>query len=165
MKNSVSVLAIVFLFLVTGCCKHKTDNVCKQSSIQLQPFVEKFGYFFCDSNDYEYTYVFTKKDQIDSLSPTCYMPWSVPYPVDETNMRYIILGRMSYHYRDSFAFTSLLVDTCNKKLVYEADMIQRDTAFYCCPYGAGGILSMFCSVENIPADYQVEVKYKYVPIQ
>lgn len=77
-------------------------------------------------------------------------------------MLYIIFGKLSYHLQDTFE-TKILKDNCSKKVIYEINMIQKDTtrvSFY--PDGA--IITNFCSVENIPADYQVEVKYKYVPL-
>ena len=81
------------------------------------------------------------------------------FPVDETDFAYIMFGKMSYFRYDTFQ-TALFKDTCAKKLVYQVDMIQRDTTHR----QFVGALTMFCSVENIPADYQVEVKYTYVPL-
>jgi hypothetical protein len=74
-----------------------------------------------------------------------------------------MVGKEFTHYSDTFQ-TRLLKDTCNKKLTYEISKIQRDTTKYCCPYGITAVTSMFCSVENIPSDYKVEINYKYVPL-
>jgi len=148
-------LAIV---LISGCCKHKTDTVCNSTPIQVQPFIEKSGIFFCGGNDYEYTYTARKKAGIDSLTACNFSP-PVAFPVDETDMAYIMLGRMSYHYMDTLVAANITKDTCLKKLTYEVNMIQKDTALWS---NGGGILNIFCEVENIPADYTIDIKYKYV---
>jgi hypothetical protein len=147
---------------LAGCCKDKKD-LCVGNSVSVNPFVERFYIFWCNNNDAEYTYTFTKSEQIDSLQPDCFFTAPIAFPIDESSMRYFILGRISYHVKDTFQ-TTLLKDSCSKKLVYEVNMIQRDTAYYFADQ-RGGVLSMFCSVENIPPDYQVEVKYKYVPLE
>jgi hypothetical protein len=159
---TIALSGICFLFLA-GCCKDKNGTSCKGDSFEIAPFLERYGYFTCGGNLYEYQYVMRKKAQIDSLSDCTFSP-PVPFPVDETDFVYIMLGKTFEYYKDTFQ-TTLWKDTCNKKLIYEVNRIQRDTARYCCPYGITAVSSMFCTVENIPADYEVEVKYKYVPIQ
>ncbi len=149
------------IFIISGCCKHKPDIVCNPASLETQPFIQRFAVFSCGSNDYDYTYIARRKEQIDSLTACTFSP-PVAFPIDETGMVYIMFGKMSYYYNDTFASTHILKDTCSKKLVYEVNMVQRDTTLWS---NGGGVLSMFCSVENVPADYQVEVKYKYIPIQ
>ncbi len=159
MKPNTIVMVAVIFFL-SACCKHKQDDLCKQENHSTLPFVEKFNYVMCDDSS-ERLYVLTRKSQIDSLEPHCVIPFPIAYPVDETDMAYIIFGKMSYYRRDTFE-TALYKDTCNKKLTYDVKMIQRTDS------SLGSFawpLYMFCSVENIPADYTVEVKYKYVPIQ
>lgn len=154
----ISVFILFFLFGFYGCCKKNND--CVSSSLKVIPFTERFNYFNCNDSS-EKTYVFRKKAQIDSLSPQCEIYFPVPFPIDEIDMAYIIFGKMSYYRKDTFE-TALYKDTCNKKLTYDVTMIQRTDS------SLGSFawpLYMFCSVENIPADYQVEVKYKYVPIQ
>lgn len=161
MKKVNSIVGVVILLLFSsGCCKDKIDAVCKPENFRIEPFVEKRHIFQCNNSD-EFTYIFRRKEQIDSLSPTCFMTGSVAFPVDETEMVYILLGRLSTHYRDTISFTELLKDTCNKKLTYDVSMFQTDTT----PNTFTGRRTIFCSVENIPSDYTVEVKYKYVPIQ
>lgn len=156
---SNKVIAIVILFLVTGCCKHRGhENPCVANQFNISAITERYSDFWCTGND-EYTYVLRSKAQIDSLSE-CHFSPPAPFPVDETDYVYIMFGKMSYYKYDTFN-TALFKDTCSKKLVYQVDMIQRDTTHWQFP----GVMSMFCEVENIPADYQVEVKYKYVPIQ
>jgi hypothetical protein len=152
----ITIIAIV----VAGCRKNKKE--CIGDKFQIQPFLERFGKFSCGNNDEEYTYIFSKKVQIDSLSPNCSYR-QIAFPLEETDMRYIIMGKISYHIKDTFQ-TMIFKDTCLKTLTYEVNMIQRDTtkvSFY--PLGA--TISMFCSVENVPSDYEVEVKYKYVPLE
>ncbi|MCO5280147.1 MAG: hypothetical protein M9931_03700 [Chitinophagales bacterium] len=95
----------------------------------------------------------------DIILSYCTFSPPVAFPIDETDMVYIMVGKMAYHYRDTF-YSKLFKDTCSKKLTYEVNMVQRDTVYNTFP----GVVSMFCSIENIPADYQVEVKYKYVPL-
>ncbi len=151
------IVLMLITFALWGCCKDKND--CKSENFQVQPFIERYYTFTCGGNLYEYEYIKRKKIQIDSLSDCTFSP-PVAFPIDETDMLYIMFGKMSYHYDDTFQ-TNLLKDTCLKKIIYEVNMIQRDTALWS---NGGGVLSMFCSVENIPADYQVEVKYKYVPL-
>lgn len=124
----------------------------------VSPFVEAYYTFTCGGNLYEYQYIMRKKSQIDSLTDCTFSP-PVAFPVDETDFAYIMLGKMSYHYGDTFQ-TSLFKDTCLRKVVYDVSMVQRDTALLQFP----GARSMFCAVENIPTDYTVEVKYKYVPL-
>ena len=165
-KNSYTMRKIIFFItiiaiVVAGCRKNK--NECVGNAFGVNPFVERFYVFWCNNDDAEYTYIFTNKEQIDSLNPVCFFTAPIAFPIDEKNMRYFILGRLSYYERDTFQ-TSILKDSCSKKLVYEVNMIQRDTAYYF-PDQRGGILSMFCSVENVPSDYEVEVKYKYVPLE
>jgi len=156
---------VFLLFLTTiillSCRKSKEECVDGKSSIQ--PFIEKVGSFTCGGNLYEYEYIKRNKSQIDSLTDCTFSP-PVAFPIDESDMVYIMVGKEFTHYGDTFQ-TQLWKDTCNKKLVYEVNKIQRDTTRYCCPYGVTAVTSMFCSVENIPADYQVEVKYKYVPLE
>lgn len=159
MRKSLILCTALLLILNIGGCKDK-DKTCKSGAFTVQPFLEKRHVFQCNNSE-EFTYIFRKKEQIDSLNPTCFTTGSVAYPTDETNIVYILVGRASLHYRDTISVTQLQKDTCNKKLTYEVDMIQRDTTHWQFP----GVMSMFCSVENIPADYEVEVKYKYVPIQ
>ena len=142
--------------MIGGCCKDKKS--CKGSAFQIHPFTERYAKFECQNNN-EYTYIFRNSKQIDSLQPTCSFAVPVAFPIDETDMVYIMFGKTAYHYRDTFQ-TNLLKDTCNKTLTYEVNMVQQDTAFNTFP----GVVSMFCSVQNIPADYKVEVKYKYVPL-
>lgn len=149
------VVLVLFAFILWGCCKNK--NECVEGSFRVQPFIEKYGDFWCTGNN-EYTYIFNHKYQIDSLSYCTFSP-PVAFPIDETDMVYIMVGKMAYHYRDTF-YSKLFKDTCSKKLTYEVNMVQRDTVYNTFP----GVVSMFCSIENIPADYQVEVKYKYVPL-
>lgn len=159
-SNQVLTFSIsLFLVLATGCCKDKNEEVCNPTPLVVQPFIEKRHVFQCNNSD-EFTYIFRKKEQIDSLDPTCFFIGSVAFPVDETNMVYILLGRTSYHYRDTISVTELFKDTCNKKMTYDVSMFQTDTTANTFP----GRRTIFCSVENIPADYQVEVKYKYVPL-
>lgn len=162
MKNNSNffLVGVILLLFVTGCCKHKSENICNPTPLPVTPFVEKRHIFQCNNSD-EFTYIFRTKEQIDSLDPTCFFIGSVPFPVNDANMLYIMAGRTSYHYRDTISFTELLKDTCNKKLTYVVSMYQTDTTVNIIP----GRRTIFCSVENIPADYQVEVKYKYVPIQ
>ncbi len=161
MKNKINLLAVAILFLVTGCCKHKKEDVCNPTSISVTPFVQKIEVFDCNNGETDYTFVFAKSSQIDSLHPTCYFTAPIAFPTDETNMRYFLLGRFSSHFHDTIIST-LYIDSCARVLYYDVKMIQRDTALWS---NGGGLQHIFCSVENIPADYQVEVKYKYVPIQ
>ena len=145
-----------------GTSRTADKNNCKGLAFQINPFTQRFGKFSCGSNDYEYTYIFNSSKQIDSLVPTCRLR-NTAFPIDETNMKYLILGRLSYYRGDTFQ-TNLLKDTCLKTLTYEVNMIQRDTtrpSFY----PQGGVRSMYCAVENIPSDYKVEMKYKYVPLK
>lgn len=158
MRTKIILLSITILFLITGCCKRKTENPCIATQFSVAPFVERYGTFWCGGNN-EYAYILRTESEIDSLSGCSFSP-PVPFPVDETNMVYIMFGKTAYHYRDTFQ-TSLFKDTCNKKLIYQVDMVQQDTAYNTFP----GVVSIFSEVENIPTDYQVEVKYKYVPIQ
>ena len=158
MKQIVTTGFLILLLFMDSCCKHKGDNICNSNNASINPFIEKYYVFTCGGNLYEYQYVMRKKSQIDSLTDCTFSP-PVAFPVDETNFVYIMLGKMSYYRYDTFQ-TALFKDTCLKKLVYQVDMIQRDTTHWQFP----GVMSMFCSVENIPADYQVEIKYKYVPI-
>lgn len=150
---------LVFITSIVGCCKDK--DMCKDTSFEVQPFFQTTTKYQCNGND-EYTYIFRDKQQVDSLSPNCFAVGPIPYQVDDNEFVYIIIGRMSYHYNDTIGYTRLTKDSCSKKLTYEVEMIQKDTALWS---NGGGILPVYCSVENIPADYEVEVKYKYVPIQ
>ena len=160
MSQAIRFLFLVSLLIIAGCCKHKTETICNPTTFQVIPFVEKYGYFFCGGNDYEYTYTLRKKIQIDSLADCTFSP-PVAFPVDETNMLYIAVGRLSFYRNDTMAETRITKDTCSKKVVYEVNMKQRDTTL--AAGGLGAVMSIFCSIENIPADYQVEVKYQYVP--
>ncbi len=161
MKRMTIIIGGICLLLVAGCCKHKNDTSCIANDTSILPFTEKRSNFHCGSNNYDYTYIYRKKSEIDSLEPVCSFSPPVPFPVDETDFVYIMFGKMSYFYKDSFQ-TALYKDTCLKKLTYDISMIQTHTDSLT---NGGGVLSIFCSAENIPADYQVEVKYKYVPIQ
>lgn len=163
MRNIILVAAVALFFGISGCCKDKKDTLCNSSQVSAKPFLEKYYVFTCGGNLYEYQYIMRRKSQIDSLTDCTFSP-PVAFPVDETNFVYIMVGKTFEFYKDTFQ-TSIWKDTCAKKLIYEVNRIQRDTTRYCCPYGATAVSSMFCSVENIPPDYQVEVKYKYVPIE
>lgn len=158
MRHIVSglLLCILGIFLA-GCCKDKKD-VCVGNPFDVKPFVEKYAKFECQNND-EFIYIFRSSKQIDSLQPTCFFSAPIAFPLDESNMVYFIVGKVSYHMQDTFK-TNVLKDSCLKTLTYQVNMIQRDTTQWQFP----GVQSMFCSVENIPPDYQVEVKYKYVPL-
>ncbi len=158
MRKNTIILLVLIPFVIAGCCKNKSENLCIANEFQVSPFIEKYGYFTCGGNLYEYQYIMRSEAQIDSLFDCNFSP-SVPFPADETDFVYIMFGKMSYYRHDTFQ-TALLKDTCLKKLVYRVDMIQRDTTHRQFP----GVLSMFCEVENVPADYQVEVKYQYVPL-
>ena len=158
LNRKLFIAAIVFIF-ISSCCKDK--KICKQGNLMIKPFKELFYNFNCNNSN-EYTYIYTNSKQIDSLKPTCFFTSPTFFPIDETNMRYFIVGRLSYHEKDTFQ-TVMLNDSCLKYLICEVNMIQRDTAYYF-PDRSGGVLSMFCAVQNIPADYKVEVKYKYVPL-
>jgi hypothetical protein len=150
---TVFTLAIIMLY----ACRKKED-ACKSVNVKINPFLERYSNFECQNNN-EYTYIFSSKSQIDSLSPTCSYR-QIAFPIDETDMRYIIVGRISYHFKDTIQ-TIIMKDSCLKILTYEVNMVQRDTSLWQFP----GVMSMFCSVTNIPPDYQVEVKYKYVPLE
>ncbi|MBL7777585.1 MAG: hypothetical protein JNK66_04720 [Chitinophagales bacterium] len=142
--------------LLGSCCKDKAH--CASAPYYVDPFIEKYYTFTCGGNLYEYEYIMRRKSQIDSITDCTFSP-PVAFPIDETDFVYIMIGKMSYFYGDTFQ-ASLSKDTCLKKLIYDVSMIQRDTAQLQFP----GTRSMFCAVENIPPDYQVEVKYKYVPL-
>lgn len=148
---------LVVLIAIGGC--HE-DKICKNTSFSILPFIEKYYTFTCGGNLYEYEYIKRKKAEIDSLTDCTFSP-PVAFPLDEANMVYIMVGKMSYYYKDTFQ-SIILKDTCNKTLVYDLQMIQRTTIL---ESNGGGVKSMFCSVENIPEDYEVEVKYKYVPLE
>jgi hypothetical protein len=163
MRNILLLGVVALSFLIDGCCKNKKDILCKSENIEIKPFLERYYVFTCGGNLYEYEYIMRRKSQIDSLTDCTFSP-PVPFPIDETDFVYIMVGRTFEFYKDTFQ-TSIWKDTCAKKLIYEVNRIQRDTSRYCCPYGITAVSSMFCSVENIPPDYQVEVKYKYVPIE
>jgi len=156
MRNLLIVLYIIILTL-EGCCKEKHN--CKNEPLNIKPFSEKLYIYWCNNGDGEHSYVFNNSSQIDSLKPTCFFTAPVAFTIPEKNMKYFIIGKVSYHKRDTF-YTSLEKDTCSKILTYKVDKIQRDTTKWEFP----GVQSVFCSVENIPSDYQVEVKYKYVPL-
>ena len=158
MRRRFFFLSFITFGLIGGCCKDKND--CKASSFTVNPLIEKYDAFQCNNNNQEYTYVFEKKAQIDSLIPMCFITSPIATPLDDLNMKYLIVGRVTTHRRDTFQ-TNLFKDTCLKILTYDVSMIQRDTTHWDIP---GGVQSIFCSVENIPADYKVEVKYKYVPL-
>jgi hypothetical protein len=157
--SSFIMLVISLAIFVFGCRKDKDE--CKPNIFQVFPFQEKIEVFDCNNDETDYTYVFTKRDQIDSLNPICFFTAPIAFPTDEYGMRYILLGRFSSYFRDTLTST-LYKDTCNKVLYYDVKMIQRDTALWS---NGGGLQHIFCSVSEIPADYQVEVKYKYVPLE
>jgi hypothetical protein len=159
MTKQIKLLAVFLCLLINGCCKHKSENTCIPNSFRVNPFIEKYAYFTCGGNLYEYQYIKRKQAQIDSLTDCTFSP-PIAFPVDETDMVYIMYGKMSYYYRDSFQ-TQLLKDTCLKTLTYQVNLIQTHTDSLS---NGGGVLSTFCAVQNIPADYKVEVKYKYVPL-
>lgn len=158
MRNLLLVSVVALFFLICGCCKDKNDTLCNSNDVPVKPFLEKYYVFTCGGNLYEYLYVMHRKSQIDSLTDCTFSP-PIAFPIDETDMVYIMYGKMSYYRYDTFQ-TTLLKDTCARKLVYQIDMLQRDTTHWQFP----GVMSIFCSVENIPPDYEVEVKYKYVPL-
>ena len=154
-------LISIFLITLSSCCKEK--NLCKSKTNKIRPFSERFYYIFrCNNNNSEFTHIFNNSRQIEDLKPTCFFTTPIAFPIEETNMRYFLVGKLSYHQKDTFQ-TILLKDTCLKTIVYDVSMIQRDTAYYF-PDRRGGILDIYCSVENIPSDYTVEIKYKYVPL-
>ena len=155
MKNIA--IMLICLFIIAGCCKDKGKE-CVNGSVELAPFAEIFGGFYCNGNT-EYQYVFRKKDEFSALQPDCFFPGGMFFPVNEDSVVYIAIGKMSIHRKDTFE-TTIVKDVCNKKMVYNVSMIQKDTALNNFP----GPVHMFCTVENIPADYEVEVKYKYVPL-
>jgi len=157
------ILIFIAIVGISGCCKDKAGNLCNADAFEVQPFVQTTTKYRCNGND-EYTYILRSKEQVDSLEPNCFSIGPLAFPIDETNMAYIIIGRLSYHNKDTFLMSSLLKDTCAKRVTYEINMMQRDTTVNCCPYGIGAIMNVFCSVENIPVDYEVEIKYKYVPL-
>lgn len=146
------------MLILSGCCKNKSD--CKSGNLTLKPFLERIETFDCNNGESDYTYIFSNSKQIDSLQPTCFFTAPVVFPLDESNMRYLLVGRFSAHYKDTLEST-LYKDTCSKILTYDVRMIQRDTALWS---NGGGIQHIFCSVQNIPPDYKVEVKYKYVQL-
>ncbi|HRG88139.1 MAG TPA: hypothetical protein PLW44_03905 [Chitinophagales bacterium] len=155
MKKTVVIL--ICLFVIAGCCKDKGED-CVKGSEELTAFAEIFGGFYCNGNT-EYQYILRKKDEFTSLQPNCFFPGGMFFPINEDSVVYIAIGKMSTHRKDTFE-TTIVKDICNKKLVYNVSMIQNDTTLSNFP----GPLHMFCIVENIPADYQVEIKYKYVPL-
>ena len=163
MKNYYYQLFLLLLvMMITSSCR-KNKEECVGDKFSIQPFVEKFGSFTCGGNLYEYEYIKRNRLQIDSLEDCTFSP-PIAFPVDESDMVYIMVGKEFTHYGDTFQ-TQLWKDTCDKKLIYEVNKIQRDTTRYCCPYGVTAVTSMFCSVSEIPSDYQVEIKYKYVPLE
>jgi hypothetical protein len=155
-------LFITLILFFNSACK-KEKNKCVGDAFLIQPFVDRSGVFYCGSNDFEFTHIVRKKSQIDSLTNCSFSP-PVAFPIDETNMVYIAFGKLSYHHKDTIT-TTIMKDSCSKVLIYDVSMIQRDTTSLCCPEGISVVRNIFCSVENIPADYQVEVKYKYVPLE
>lgn len=158
MRKTIIIIATICFLIVLYSCKKDCNN----KTTPILPFIEKYGDFTCGGNLYEYEYIKRHKTQIDSLTDCTFSP-PMAFPLDETDMVYIMVGKLSYYSNDTFQ-TNLYKDTCAKKLTYELSMIQRDTikvSFY--PQGIAR--GMFCSIENIPADYEVEVKYKYVPLE
>ncbi len=155
--KKVLIVSIITLSLYS-CCKHKHEETpCIGGSIKIMPFKEKFAGYWCNDNE-EFTYIFRRKIQIDSLEPNCSFIGTAVFPVDDIAMAYILLGRSTHYINDSFS-TELYKDTCLKKLFYNVNFIQTDTVYH----SSTGIVPIYCFVENIPADYQVEIKYKYVP--
>ena len=161
--SAMRILLLIFTVFITmffSSCK-KCKDECVSNKILTKPFIEKYYIFTCGGNTYEYEYVYRRKSQIDSLTD-CMFTSPVSFPIDESNFTYILVGRYGY-YRNDTLHSVLYKDTCLKVLTYEISTIQRDTnrtSFY--PQLVAR--SLFCAVENIPADYKVEVKYKYVPL-
>src|SRR5690606_19710758 len=84
--------------IISGC---KKDKVCKDTLFSIQPFIEKYYTFTCGGNLYEYEYVKRKKAEIDSLAD-CDFSSPIAFPLEENNMVYIMVGKMSYYYNDTF---------------------------------------------------------------
>lgn len=156
MKNIA--IMLICLFVLAGCCKDKGKE-CVNGSVELAPFAEIFGGFYCNGNT-EYQYVFRKKDEFSALLPNCFFPGGMFFPINEDSVVYIAIGKMSVYYKDTFE-TTIVKDSCGKRMIYNLAMIQRDTTL---ESNGGAVKSIFCTVENIPSDYEVEVKYKYVPL-
>jgi len=156
MKKAIAIFIVCLS--IAGCCKNK--NLCTGDAFQVSPFTQTTTKYQCNGNS-EYTYILKRKSDVDSLEPNCFSTGPIAFPTNDHEFVYIIMGRMSYYYDDTIGFTLLIKDSCQKKLTYEVNMIQRDTTLWS---NGGGILPVFCSVENIPADYEVEIKYKYVPL-
>ena len=156
MKKTVVIL--ICLFVIAGCCKDKGED-CVKGSEELTAFAEIFGGFYCNGNT-EYQYILRKKDEFTSLQPNCFFPGGMFFPINEDSVVYIAIGKFSTYYKDTFE-TTIVKDVCEKKMFYNINMIQRDTVVLS---NGGAVKGIFCIVENIPADYEVEVKYKYVPL-
>lgn len=152
-----NVIFLISIFTLWGCCKDKKIE-CIDGNKPVLPFVEKFAGFWCNE-DVEYEYIFRKREQIDSLYPNCFFPGSTAFPLTDNEVVYFIFGKIAYHKQDTF-ITTIFKDTCANSVTYEINMVQRDTSLNEFP----GVMPIFCTVENIPADYEVEIKYKYVPL-
>jgi hypothetical protein len=163
MRHYFYQLFFLFLIMMTLSSCRKNKEECVGDKFSIQPFVERYGVFYCGDNDSEFTHIARRKCQIDSLTNCSFSP-PVALPIDETNMVYIAFGKLSYHHKDTLT-TIIMKDSCSKKLTYDISMIQRDTTTLCCPEGISVVRNIFCSVSEIPTDYQVEVKYKYVPLE
>ena len=155
MKKLILLLLIV---MSIGSCK-KDKVSCDNTQVQIQPFVETTTNYQCNGNN-EYTYILRRQGQVDSLQPNCFATGPLAFPINDIDMVYIIVGRMSY-YHNNILQTSLFRNSCAKKLIYNINMIQKTDTL---ESNGGGILSVFCEVDSIPADYDVEVNYKYVPL-
>lgn len=160
MKNIINYVGVIMLLFVAGCCKDKNppSPECTSTSVEISPFAEKIVGFWCNNN-VEYEYVFRDRYLIDTLQPNCFFTGSTAFPIDNTTSVYILLGKPTHYNNDSFS-TKLFIDTCLKKLTYDVNLIQTDTTYY----AQLSIAPIYCFAENIPADYQVEVRYKYVPL-
>lgn len=158
MKINIVSYVVVFVvsLIISSLLSCKKD--CKSSDIETSPFVQRL--YYCNDG-IEHTYILRRQEDVESLEPNCYFPNSSIFPLDDTDMVYIIFGKMSYFHKDSFT-TKLVRNTCQKTLTYEVKMIQRtktELGEFAWPK------YIFCSVDSTPEDYDVIIDYEYVPLE
>lgn len=116
MRNFIQSLIIIAVMLViSSCCKDKKkDEGCVNGNYRVSPFLQRFGIYYCSTNNLPFQYIFWNKEQIDSLQNVCYFYAGAVYPLNHLPNLYMVTADTLYNYTDTIT-GEVFIDTCKRR--------------------------------------------------
>ena len=109
-------ISFILVIAYTSCCKDKNEG-CKSDSVIVAPFLLRFNYYDCVTNNQPFEHIFWNTDQIDSLQDSCYFNGSAVYPLNHLPNLYMVCADSLIDYTDTI-IAEVFKDTCKKEINY-----------------------------------------------